>query len=471
MSCLAYFTCLVVLGFSATGRRVKCENTAVRQLALLLVLAAAAAADDAELQRRTAAEGSRITEKLEAFLGPKFRRPVPVKVRTKDEMAAFVRDYALRQTPPGRIEIDQRLAERMHLVPKGFDIFEKQIEMLKVGVAGLYDADTDRFYVVKGTGSPGTGPFMLTVAHELVHAYRDVDKDYWPRALAAMEDDADWAQAIRFLVEGDATFLGQAVGLASMMNRDPAWAVPAAQVPAADPDAAMRMARADPKLHGFPLVMRESLIGAYVYGLAFASRVYDHGGREALAAAYDRPPRSTEQALHPEKYLGPDVDEPTVFFGGDPTAALGDGWKLALSNVMGEFDVRIQFFEALGERTAANAAAGWDGARFFFCTKPGVPELIGIISTWATEEDARQFAGAWVAWASRRDGDRVQPGGAGKDATVRTREGLVVVRLAGRDVVVADGVPEDRVEPVMQALATARRAERAADATPLAGDD
>jgi hypothetical protein len=443
----------------------------VRQLALFLVLAVAAAAEDTELQQRTEAECARITEKLEAFLGPKFRRPVPVELMTKDEMAAFVRAYALRHSPPGRIEVEQRLSERMHLVPKGFDIFEKQIEMLKVGVAGLYDPDTDRFYVVKGTGSPGTGPFMITAAHELVHAYRDVDKDYWRRTLAAMEDDADWAQAIRFLVEGDATFLGQAVGLATMMKRDPAWAVPAARVGAADPEAAMRMARADPKLQGFPILLRESLIGAYVYGLAFAARVYDHGGLDALAAAYDRPPRSTEQALHPEKYLGPHVDEPTVFLGGDPTAALGDGWKLALRSVMGEFDVRILFLEALGERKANSAAAGWDGARFFYCTKPDVAGFIGILSTWDTEEDARQFAGAWVAWASRRDGERVQPGGAGRDATVRTREGLVVVRHAGRDVYVADGVPQGRLELVMRALASAQRGERAADASPLPADD
>ncbi|MHC5052176.1 MAG: hypothetical protein ACYTGK_16380 [Planctomycetota bacterium] len=443
----------------------------MRRLVLLLALSAAAAADDSELQARTEAECERITRKLEAYLGPKFRRPVPVQLMTKDEMAAFARAYARRQSPPGRIEIEQRLAERMHLVPRGYDMFEKQIEMLKAGVAGLYDPDADRFYVVKGTGSPGTGPFMLTAAHELVHAYRDVDKDYSRRMLAAVEDDTDWAQAIRFLVEGDATFLGQAIGLATMTKRDPAWAVPAARAGAADPDAAMRIARADPKLHGFPLLLRESLVGAYVHGLAFAVRVYDHGGLEALAAAYDRPPRSTEQALHPEKYLGPHVDEPTVFVGGDPTAALGDGWKLALRSVMGEFDMRILFFEALGESKAYRVAAGWDGARFFFSTKPGVAGFIGIISTWDTEEDARQCAAAWALWASRRDGKQVPQGGAGRDATVRTREGLVVVRHEGRDVYVADGVPEERLEPVMRAFASARRGERAADASPLPADD
>jgi hypothetical protein len=453
------------------ARRVKCENVAVRRIALLVVLAVVVAADEDELRKRTVAECARITKKLEAFLGPKFRGPVPVQVMTRDELGAFAREAFLRETPKDVIEAQQRLAERLHLVPKGYDIFEKQIEMLQVGALGLYDPQTDRFYLVKGSGSPGTGLFMVTVAHELVHAYRDVDKDYQARTVAAMREDADWGQAIRFLVEGDATLLGEAIGLATAMNKDPDWAMPAVKVKGADPEATMRVARANPKLQEFPLVLRESLMGAYVYGLAFAVRVYEHGGLEALAAAYDRPPRSTEQALHPEKYLGPDVDEPTVFTGGDPTAALGEGWRLVLSDAVGELDVRILFFEVLGEKRAMHAAAGWDGARFFFCAKPDAPEFLGIVSTWDTEEDARQFADAWVAWASRRDGKRVAPGGVWANATVRTREGLVVVRFTGRDVFVADGVPEERVDAVMSALATARRAERAADASPLGAED
>ena len=439
----------------------------MREILILALLALAAFAEDDELQRRTEKQCARINEVLEQFLGRKFKGPVPVQTMTKDEITEYIRALAKKQTPQGEMELAQRLAERLHLVPKGYDLLENQLKMLEKGIAGLYDPDEDRFYVVKGTGSPGTGPFMITAAHELVHAYRDVDKDYWQRMVTLIHDDADWAQGVRFLVEGDATFLGIAVGLAAMQGQEGAWGIPAAQAQAANPESSMRLARANPHMAEFPLVLREMLIGAYLYGQHFASKVYERGGIKALDAAYDRPPRSTEQALHPEKYLGPEVDEPTVFSGGDPTAALGEGWTLGLVNVMGEFDVRVMFFEALGEQDANAAAAGWDGARYFFCTKDGVPEFVGLVSTWDAEKDAAEFAAAWVTWATKRDGGELESTAKGGDWNVETKEGLVVVRRVGKDVLVADGVPPDRIEPVMKALATAERAERAADADPL----
>ena len=58
-------------------------------------------------------------------------------------------------------------------------------------------------------------------------------------------------------------------------------------------------------------------------------------------------PRSTEQVLHPEKYIGKDVDEPTVFAGGDPTKALGGGWQVRFESELFDAETR----EALSERS------------------------------------------------------------------------------------------------------------------------
>ncbi|MHC4547979.1 MAG: hypothetical protein ACYTEZ_04310 [Planctomycetota bacterium] len=439
----------------------------MRTLFVLLLLGLNAAADDRVLQGQAERQCAAITRALEAFLGPKLERAVPIQLVTEEELAAFARRQVEKQTPRGLLEVAQRLAERLHQVPRGYDLLENQIAMLERSVAGLYDADAHRLYVVEGKGRPGTGPFTITAAHELIHAYRAVDKDYWRRMLAVVDVDADWAQGVRFLVEGDATLLGYAVGLATLRNQPPGEILPTLRRHAADPDRSMAEQRANPDLSEFPPVLREMLIGAYVYGQAFAAEVLAHGGTDALAAAYDRPPRSTEQVLHPAKYLGPEVDEPTVFTGGDPTAALGDGWTLALSNVMGEFDVRIHFLALLGEGEARRASEGWDGARFHFCTQRGRPGFVGITSTWDSEQDAREFASAWAGWAGRRDAGEVTPRATGSDLTLQTREGLVVIRVAGRDVQVADGVPPDRVEAVLAALAAAPRAERTADANPL----
>lgn len=441
----------------------------VRGIVWFLLLAVAAWGDepgssgsppkDDEIQRRVEACCADATARLEAYLGKKFKARVPVEMKTGEEVAALVREAAKKHMPVDLLESAQKVAERLHLVPRGYDLFEKQIEMLEKNVAGLYDPDADRFYVIRGIGTPDSAEFTVTVAHELVHAYRDVDKDYWTREIRLCRTNNDEAQALRFLVEGDATLLGYAIG-AAIQGAD-AEPVLEAWARVDLPDAMVEAALADPELAEFPLVLKETLVAPYVEGLVFAGAIFRAGGKAALDKAYDRPPRSTEQVLHPEKYLSK-PDEPMEFDGGDPTAALGDGWRLRFTDVLGEFDVRVMLAETLGRPRARAAAAGWDGGRYWLCEKAEVPSFFGAVTVWDAEEDAREFAQAWADWALCRDGKEGGSSGSGGEWRVETKEGLVIVRQKGTDVLVADGVPPERAAAVLGAMAASRRVERKA---------
>jgi hypothetical protein len=426
-------------------------------LALLLPLASARAQDPAVLQARVEKECAAISETLEAYLGPKFKAPVAVELKTKEAIGEFSRELAKTQVPKGLLEVAQKLAERLRQVPRGYDILEHEIKMVEANVAGLYDPDTDRFFVVEGTGSPGSPMFVVTAAHELVHAYRDVDKDFWARTLKLIHTNPDEAQAIRFLVEGDATLLGNAIGVATLQKRDPAPFVELGARNRAGADAMIEATLAEPRLAEFPRALKETLVAAYIEGMLFAAAIFRDGGKEALERAYDRPPRSTEQVLHPEKYLGAAPDEPVVFEGGDPLPALGEGWALLLRAVVGEFDLRVLFTEALGRDRARTAAAGWDGAVSWFCERDGSPSFLGLVTTWDEATDAEEFARAWADWAAARDGKKGGVGGEGEELRVETEDGLVVVRRNGNDVLVADGVPPDRVDAVFAAMAEVKR--------------
>jgi len=436
----------------------------VRWLASLLFLGASATCDEPaaedEIQRAAEACCADATARLEAYLGKKFKAAVPVEMKTKEEMAAFALEQAKQEMPADLTEAAQKVAERLHLVPPGYDILEKQIEILKKSVMGLYDPEADRFYVVRGMAEPGSEEFAVTVAHELVHAYRDVDKDYNARATRLLRTNGDEMQALRFLVEGDATLLGYAVGFAILSKAADPDVDAIAQLPW--PATAVDEALADPELAAFPLVLKEPLIAPYIEGHAFACAIFRAGGKEALDKAFDRPPRSTEQVLHPAKYLG-EPDEPIEFEGGDPTAALGDGWRCVCTDVIGELDVRVLFAEKLGRPRARAAAEGWDGARYWLCEKDGAPSFVGAVTVWDSESEAREFARAWADWAVLRDGAEGAVGGSGAERRVETREGLVVVRREGADVLIADGVPRDREILVLRAMATARRVERKAE--------
>lgn len=419
--------------------------------------------DDPHLQERVEKACIDLAARIDGLLGARFQAPVPVRVVTRKFIREFAREEERKQTPEGEAAAVQRLAVRLRQVPAGLDISEKTLDLLEQQVAGLYDPDANTFYVVQHMGEPPSFLFMTTAAHELVHAYRDVDGDYWERTLATVPEDADWAIAITCLVEGDATLLGTPIGVAVINHQEAKPLVDASAAQAQKMAAALRQAVGSGELRDFPFALREMLLGRYAIGLVFAAAIYEQGGVDALAAAYRCPPRSTEQVLHPEKYLADRPDEPTVFSGGDPTAALGEGWEESLSSTSGEFDVRIQFTEVLGRKRSEEAAAGWDGMRLHFCEKEGASGFVGIISTWDTEDDAHEFAQAWGDWASRRDGEtRSRAQKDGRDY-VDTADGLVVVEVRGRDVVVADGVPADRVDPVLAALGSAERRERGAD--------
>jgi hypothetical protein len=428
--------------------------------------------DDPALQERVEKACAKLAESIDTLLGKRFPGPVTVRIATREFIREFAREAARKQTPEGELDIAVRLAVRLRQIPPGLDLMEKQLELLEKQVVGLYDPDTDTFYVVQHAGEPPSAIFMITAAHELVHAYRDVGGDYWERTLATIDTDADWAIAITCLVEGDATLLGQPVGAAAIQQQDAGplleWSARSARQTAAQMQAAVGMLGLD----DFPFALREMLLGRYAIGLVFAGAIHDHGGLPALAAAYARPPRSTEQVLHPEKYLAEKPDEPTIFSGGDPTRALGEGWTLGLANTSGEFDLRIQFTELLGRERAEKAAAGWDGIRFFFCEKEGTNGFLGLVSTWDTAEDAMEFAEAWIDWACLRDGRETEARLSERYTwTADTADGLVVVDIMENDVFVADGVPADRVDEVMAALEGAERRERRADENLAAAGD
>jgi hypothetical protein len=96
----------------------------------------------------------------------------------------------------------------------------------------------------------------------------------------------------------------------------------------------------------------------YIECTRFVRALYREGGWEAVNAAYQDPPRTTEHILHPDKFLTREAPRNPAPPSIEDT--LGEGWSLFDLSPFGEFDVYNYLATILeDEFVAAQAAAGW----------------------------------------------------------------------------------------------------------------
>jgi hypothetical protein len=149
-------------------------------------------------------------------------------------------------------------------------------------------------------------------------------------------------------------------------------------------------------LEKMPAVLRESLLFSYTGGLTFTQGLHSGGGWAAVDAAFAKPPASTEQILHPEKYDSGEA--PTIVDLPDDLAArMGAGWSVGLEDTLGEFQLKLWLANAAGgvatdQANATKAAAGWAGDRVAVLDGPGGVTAVAISSQWDTASDAAEFA-------------------------------------------------------------------------------
>jgi hypothetical protein len=117
-------------------------------------------------------------------------------------------------------------------------------------------------------------------------------------------------------------------------------------------------------------------------------------------AAWEHPPRSSEQILHPEKYWdSAKRDLPKRVAVPDPSRILGAGWTRAGSGNLGELTLGSlvgapapdagELGAAAGAWTNA-AASGWGGDRYELWTH-GDAAVVLLATVWDTALDAEEF--------------------------------------------------------------------------------
>ena len=274
----------------------------------------------------------RVAEGVERVRGLQFESVPEPEVVTADDLnrlsAAELRKPRVRE----RLEAEEVVAKLLGLVEFDDDLLAVAQESGDLAAAA-YDPRTDELYVVEDAVGVSPALVEFVLAHELNHALEDQHYDLSDRL-----GTGDRELALTSLVEGTATVA--MIRFARRFQNTLALALAAGAI--------------DGGTEGVPPFIVDQLLFAYTGGARFVRALYDETGSWAVVnnALESDPPVSSEQIMHPRKYL---LNEGPLDFALAYSTVAGTVTD-ERTGTLGEFATR----EMLGDGAqAARAAAGW----------------------------------------------------------------------------------------------------------------
>lgn len=323
-----------------------------------------------------------IEEQVIAIRGIQPTDPVDPQVLDEAELKVRIEKSFNEDNPAELVAANERLLKAMGMFPEDASLSGLYLELLGSQVAGFYSPEDDELYVVSRTGALGPSE-KVTFAHEYTHALQDQKFDLESFELGAV-GEGDRGTGRLSLIEGDATL---AMSLWLQQHLTPAEQGQLVQE-SLDPEAVAILQK-------MPPILRESLTFPYDAGLRLVLNIFQTGGGwPAVDAAFARPPASSEQVMHAEKYT---ANEPPIVVDipDDLATKMGAGWTVALEDTLGEFTFGVWLRGALRRVVPANeAAAGWGGDRVAVLAGPNGAWAVALLTEWDTPADATAFADA-----------------------------------------------------------------------------
>ncbi len=372
------------------------------------------------------------------------------------ELRAAAQALVRGGTAPADVATDQRLLQRLGLLDAGDSYLDLVAGAVARDPIGFYDPSARRLSVANFIPLLEQRP---TLAHEMAHALQD--QRFGLRRLLKMMSDGrrglsfDATIARQALIEGDAAVLAMEaidprgtfpppLELAEMVQRARAGVANAFDRPGSSPERAegstppsgpppppsSSSSSSSPippsvPAPAVPRFLRELLSFPFIDGFAFVARARATATWAAIDAIWTRPPESTAQILHPEKY---DRRREPAAIELPPLPLMGDGLRLARADTLGELLIRIWLSSPgpvsapwLSPEVAERAATGWRGDRIGIylptasdrpapATAPALAPSVGVgvgVGGVAVDDATAAPAspGATLAWITVWDSD------------------------------------------------------------------
>ena len=281
--------------------------------------------------------------RVEAVRGLRKKAPVSGLLVAPSDLSAHLTRALAFERPEQVLKGTEQMLVGLGLTDPQFDFHSTMIALLEENLAGLYEPRLKLMMVRQDLPEETK---QITLLHELVHALQDQYFDL-DEIVTANPDDSDRSSALSCLAEGDAT--------SAMLDGVLPDGKTALDLPEGSIEA--QFFGQAPKTPAPDIIIR-SLYAPYLDGLEFVHKLRKRGGFAEVNRAFLRPPESTEQILHLEKY---DAHEPPRKVAVPPPP--GPQYQLVLHDIWGEQSLRLALQEWTTSEAAEQAAAGWGGDR------------------------------------------------------------------------------------------------------------
>ena len=284
-----------------------------------------------------------------------------------------------------------RILKALGLVDADLDIDEALRRLLGAGVLGFYDPETDQLVIRGQAITPYT---RQTLVHELVHAIDDQNLDLDRPEYDDLDDETGFGFSA--VVEGNARRIDAAF-VDAMSPEDQARR---------DLEEKEFSAAVEPLLVGIPIILLQVLQAPYEHGRLFVDTILDAGGQALLDDAIQRPPTTSTQVLHVDRFLAGQDAVPV-----DPPAADGE---VVDEGMFGELLTQLTLEDSEDPAVAANASSGWAGDRYVTWDESEESTCIRIAYEMETTADVDELEDAYTSWAEprgatvERRGDRLE---------------------------------------------------------------
>jgi hypothetical protein len=305
-----------------------------------------------------------------------------------------------------------KLASSGGALPEGTDLATLAASFIAVTAGATYSPLDKQVLLV----DKNTDDSLLT--HEFVHALQDQNFDLM-KLLVVRPYNFDRTEAVFALIEGDAMNVqrraeeGDGYGRKSLED----------------------ITRQENARFGdyrkqagalFPPLLTETFIFRYRDGARFVESVRRNRGERGVDELFRHPPTSSEQILHPEKYLQGEAPREVVL---DEGAFAASGWRAVTSTPLGEIGIRGLLMAGVPEKDATRIAAGWNGDRAYLFERAGGQPLFVWKTAWDKPAEAEEFFRGYNA-LQRRNSMQLS------DSQVSTDEAQMIWREAGHLILV-----------------------------------